>query len=178
MEILNLFSNQLNQNGYSKNMQTKGKIGALFVFPINHTPDDCLSCDGYSLLIVDYKDLYKLLGTYFNQANDPEGTFRIPDYNITGRFLQPGTGVGNQINAGLPNIWGEYHNVGIEPAAVGESGAIVNHNWGGNFFYHASGRGANLGGFDFNASRCSGIYGASSTVQPPSQIVHLCIKYK
>ena len=30
----------------------------------------------------------------------------------------------------------------------------------------------------FNASRCSGIYGASSTVQPPSQIVHYCIKYK
>ena len=62
MKLFNLSVNQLNQNGYSKNMQTKGKIGALFAFPIKHTPDDCLSCDGYSLLIVDYKDLYNLLG--------------------------------------------------------------------------------------------------------------------
>ena len=178
MKLFNLSVNQLNQNGYSKNMQTKGKIGALFAFPINHTPDDCLSCDGYSLLIVDYKDLFKLLGTTFNQIGDPEDTFRVPDYNITGRFLQPGTSVGSQINAGLPNIWGEYHNVGIEPAAVQLSGAITNHNCGGNFFYHASGRGAYLGGFFFNAALCSGIYGASATVQPPSQIIHLCIKYR
>jgi len=29
-----------------------------------------------------------------------------------------------------------------------------------------------------NASASNGIYGGSTTVQPPSQIVHLCIKYK
>ena len=63
MEILSLLSNQLNQNGYSKNMQTKGKIGAIYMFPADYTPDDCLSCEGYSLLIVDYQDLYKVLGT-------------------------------------------------------------------------------------------------------------------
>ena len=159
MKLFNLSVNQLNQNGYSKNMQTKGKIGALFAFPINHTPDDCLSCDGYSLLIVDYKDLYNLLGKSFNQLNDPDDTFRIPDYNVSKRFLQPGSEVGTLINAGLPNITGQWHN-------------------GSNFFYHASGRAWGLGGFDFNAARCSGIYGASSTVQPPSQIIHICIKYK
>src|SRR5574344_308780 len=104
MKLFNLSVNQLNQNGYSKNMQTKGKIGALFAFPINHTPDDCLSCDGYSLLIVDYKDLYNLLGKSFNQLNDPDDTFRIPDYNVSKRFLQPGSEVGTLINAGLPNI--------------------------------------------------------------------------
>jgi len=178
MKISNLLTNQLNQNGYSKNMQTKGKIGALFAFPINHTPDDCLSCDGYSLLIVDYKDLYNLLGKSFNQLNDPDDTFRIPDYNVSKRFLQPGSEVGTLINAGLPNITGQWHNVGVEPGAEGVSGAFVNHNWGSNFFYHASGRAWGLGGFDFNAARCSGIYGASSTVQPPSQIIHICIKYK
>ena len=37
-KLLNLTANQLNQNGYHKNVQTKGKIGALFAFPINHTP--------------------------------------------------------------------------------------------------------------------------------------------
>ena len=45
MEILNLSTNQLNQNGYSKNMQTKGKIGAIYTFPADYTPDDCLSCE-------------------------------------------------------------------------------------------------------------------------------------
>jgi len=61
MKLFNLSVNQLNQNGYSRNMQTKGKIGALFLFPINHTPNDCLSCDGYSLLIIDYEDLFKVI---------------------------------------------------------------------------------------------------------------------
>ena len=128
--------------------------------------------------ILDYKDLYNLLGKSFNQLNDPDDTFRIPDYNVSKRFLQPGSEVGTLINAGLPNITGQWHNVGVEPGAEGVSGAFVNHNWGSNFFYHASGRAWGLGGFDFNAARCSGIYGASFTVQPPSQIIHICIKYK
>ena len=103
MEILNLISNQLNQNGYSKNMQTKGKIGAIYIFPTYYTPDDCFACEGYSLLIVDYQDLYNVVGKKFNKSDDPDGTFRIPDYNLTKRFLQPGTEVGTQIEAGLPD---------------------------------------------------------------------------
>ena len=31
---------------------------------------------------------------------------------------------------------------------------------------------------DFNASYSNSIYGNSTTVQPPTQIVHICIKYK
>ena len=174
MKLFNLSVNQLNQNGYSKNMQTKGKIGAIYTFPADYTPDDCLSCDGYSLLIVDYQDLYRVLGTKYNQSGDEAGTFRIPDYNITKRFLQPGKDVGTTYNAGLPNIWGEFN--------LGDS----NNVWGSGAFYATgSGNWRNGGGsssseryIGFNASRCSGIYGASSTVQPPSQIVHYCIKYK
>lgn len=166
MEILNLLSNQLNQNGYSKNMQTKGKIGALFAFPINHTPDDCLSCDGYSLLIVDYKDLYKLLGTYFNQDGDPEGTFRIPDYNITKRFLQPGTDVGTQIAAGIPD---HTHTVS---AFTWDSSGVAEEGRGNPDYGHQKTLTTN------KASVSNSIYGNSSTVQPPSQIVHVCIKYK
>lgn len=94
----------INQNGYHKNILTKERIGTLFIYPTDYTPDDCLSCDGYSLLIIDYEDLYKVIGKQFNQENDLENTFRIPDYNITGRFLQPNSNVGVQIDAGLPNI--------------------------------------------------------------------------
>lgn len=183
MKILNLLSNQLNQNGYSKNMQTKGKIGALFAFPINHTPDDCLSCDGYSLLIVDYKDLYKLLGKTFNKSGDAEGTFRIPDYNVTKRFLQPGSNVASQITAGLPNITGALMADGINAATNngiiwGATGAFyIGSSTSAVATYNAAGT-RNVKHVIFNASNSSAIYGKSTTVQPPSQIIHICIKYK
>ena len=104
MKIEELSSPLINQNGYHKNTLTKERIGALFIYPIDYTPDDCLSCDGYLLDILDYLDLYKVIGTKFNQEGDETGKFRIPDYNITGKFLQPGENVGNKVDAGLPNI--------------------------------------------------------------------------
>lgn len=171
MEILNLSTNQLNQNGYHKNVQTKGKIGAIYTFPTNYTPDDCLSCEGYSLQIIDYQDLYKVVGTKFKKSGDASGTFRIPDYNVTKRFLQPGSDVGTQIAAGLPNISGSW------AAGSGSTASGAAYISGTR-----SGEGGGGGGVDnnvvFEASRSSSIYGKSTTVQPPSQIVHLCIKYK
>ena len=118
------------------------------------------------------------IGTKFNTGSESSDEFRIPDYNVTGRFLQPGANVGVQIAAGLPNITGGWNNVGVEPGYNSASGAFYQNNIGGTFFYHASGRGGSVGGFYFNASRSSAVYGKSSTVQPSSQIVHICIKYK
>ena len=102
MKVNTLKNPQINQNGYHKNTLTKERIGTLFIYPIDYTPDDCLSCDGYSLQITDFEDLYKVIGTKFNQSGDATGTFRVPDYNVTKRFLQPGSGAGTQIAAGLP----------------------------------------------------------------------------
>ena len=51
MEIQNLLTNQINQNGYHKTVLTREKIGALYTFPIDFTPEDCLACDGYSFYI-------------------------------------------------------------------------------------------------------------------------------
>ena len=87
----------INQNGYHKNILTKERIGTLFFYPTDYTPDDCLSCDGYSLLIEDFQELYSIIGTKFNQANDEVGTFRVPDYNVSKRFLQPSSNVGIKI---------------------------------------------------------------------------------
>ena len=178
MKLNKIKTPQLNQNGYHKNLLTKERIGTLFIYPIDFTPDDCLSCDGYSLLIEDFQELYSIIGTKFNQANDEVGTFRVPDYNVSKRFLQPGSGAGTTIEAGLPNITGGWNNVGAEPGYNYASGAIYGNNINGNFFYHANGRGGTVGGFYLNASRSSAIFGKSSTVQPSSQLVHLVIKYK
>ena len=161
----------INQNGYHKNILTKERIGTLFIYPTEYTPDDCLSCDGYSLLIIDYEDLYKVIGKQFNKANDPNDTFRIPDYNITGRFLQPNRNVGIQIDAGLPNITGTVP-INLHFAT---SGAFYR----GSMAYIGSPSSmANAEIPTFDASRSSAIYGNSNTVQPNSQTVHICIKYK
>ena len=79
MEILSLFTNEINQNGYNFNLLTKNKIGFLYTAPVNIVPEDCLSCDGYILKIEDYKKLYTVIGTIFNTGDEAEDEFRIPD---------------------------------------------------------------------------------------------------
>ena len=105
MGIQNLQSNEINQNGYHKNILTQDKIGALFIFPNGYVPNDCLACDGYILKILDYSSLYNIIGKDYNKGDEKSDEFRIPDYNISGRFLQPGTSnFGAVKSAGLPNI--------------------------------------------------------------------------
>jgi len=175
MKILSLKTNSLNQNNYNKNILTPENVGSLLIYPVGYTPETCLSCDGYILKIVDYELLYSVIGTKFNSGTEAEDEFRIPDYNVTKRFLQPGSNVGTQIAAGLPNIVGH-----IETRYRGQ-------------FYNASGAfktssivqdlsGAGVSSAyqqaDFKAFYSNSLYGKSSTVQPPSQIVHVCIRYK
>ena len=191
MEILSLTTNELNQNNYHKNILTQDKIGALFTFPNGYVPDDCLSCDGYILKIEDYLKLYTIIGTDFNDGTEDDDEFRIPDYNITGRFLQPGSSnFGAKISAGLP---------GIELLLRVDGGATAKSYYGGSYLsdYGTDDYGGAIttlsSGSDeymFQMSdaadnRKAGdlaldtdIYGNSDTVQPPSQIVHICIKYK
>lgn len=174
MKINTLKNPEVNQNGYHKNTLTKERIGALFIYPIDFTPDDCLACNGYSLGINDYEELYKVIGKKFNQANDPADTFRIPDYNISKRFLQPGVNVGTLIEAGLPN---HRHDIGHDNYAgskYGTRSTSINSKMCG----YGQAAVNSLSGYTSYASDSNSIYGKSSTVQPPSQIVHICIKYK
>ena len=222
MKVNTLKSPPVNQNGYHKNSLTKERIGTLFIYPIDYTPDDCLSCDGYSLQITDFEDLYKVIGTKFNQSGDATGTFRVPDYNVTKRFLQPGSGAGTQIAAGLPqhthsgtsssngahthsrgtmDITGTFWRLTVnEDGFVGTNGAFYqsgDHHQAGlgfqgdgesqnyDIYFQASrswtGETSSNGAHTHtmttgNASNTT--YGGSTTVQPPSQLVHICIKYK
>lgn len=182
MKINTLKCSLINQNGYHKNILTKERIGTLFIYPIDFTPNDCLACDGYLLNIADYEDLYKVIGTKFNKLGDATGKFRIPDYNITGRFLQPGENVGTQIAAGLPNITGSiYASSGDDMMmkhGVEISGAITAITGSNSHNGTNSTKQSVTKGFNFNAALCSSIYGNSETVQPQAQIVHICIKYK
>lgn len=173
MKIGKLKTPEINQNGYHKNVFTKERIGTLFIYPIDFTPDDCLSCEGYSLQIADYEELYKVIGTKFNNDGDAAGTFRIPDYNITKRFLQPGSSAGSLIEAGLPNITGSI--LARQELATGCFSSTY-HSVGQAYWGNVNNDSHYIKNFD--ASRSNFVYGNSTTVQPSSQLVHICIKYK
>ena len=176
MKKINLKTNPLNQNNYNINKLTPDQIGSLVVYPVDYTHENTLSCDGFVLLIEDYPLLYSVIGKKFNTGSESETEFRIPDYNITGNFLQPGSNVGNKVEAGLPNISG-YFTGGNNYTACITGGAFT---FRGDTGAVNPGNGRSYGDkqYNFNASNSNSIYGKSSTVQPPSQIVHVCIRYK
>ncbi len=104
----------------------------------------------------------------------PELAVLMPNTpNYKGRFLQgvdTNTKVGDKIEAGLPNIWGDI-------------GGTVDDSYGranGAFYTQGGfpdGGSTKTGGFvHMDAARCSPIYGRSTTVQPPAVIVKYIIK--
>ena len=174
MEILGLKTSILNQNNYNNNQLTPEFIGSLIVFPVNCSHPKCLPCDGYTLKRVDYEQLFSVIGTQFNDGTEAEDEFRIPDYNITGEFLQPNSTANKTIKAGIPNITGYISGDDYKMAQIG-----------GAFYYSGTASGTHnetvSGSFNvvhFNASRSSSIYGSSTTVQPPARTVQVCIRYK
>lgn len=223
MKILTLNTNEINQNGYHINKLTRNKIGFIYIAPANLIPDDCLACDGYVLKISDYKKLYSAIGKTYNTGVENDDEFRIPDYNISGRFLQPGTNIGTLVAAGLPqhthsgtsssngdhthtrgtmDIIGHTCISAAENRVPSSSGALFNKTITSTTSYsidtfdskiattHAIGLQASKnwsGATSSNGAHTHTItvgnasdsnYGKSSTVQPPAQIVRLCIKYK
>ena len=174
MKLLKLNTNEINQNGYHINKLTCNKIGFIYIAPANIIPDDCLACDGYVLKISDYKKLYSAIGKTYNTGAEYDDEFRIPDYNITGRFLQPSKDIGIKIEAGLPN---HRHDIGLDNYSGSKYGTRTTST---NSKQAGWGQAASnaLSGYTSYASDSNALYGKSSTVQPPAQTVHLCIKYK
>lgn len=166
MKLVSLKTNPLNQNNYNRNALTPEFVGSLVIYPVDITPEKCLPCDGYKLKKADYAQLYAVIGNKYNDGTEASDEFRIPDYNVTGRFLQPGAKVGTQIAAGIPD---HTHTV---VALYWDSNGIVEEGRGNPDFGHQKTLTTS------KASANNSIYGKSKTVQPPSQIVHICIRYK
>ncbi len=172
MKLVSLKTNPLNQNNYNRNALTPEFVGSLVIYPVDITPEKCLPCDGYKLKKADYAQLYAVIGNKYNDGTEAADEFRIPDYNITGEFLQPSTSANKKIAAGLPNITGRFDGNGNDG---------TQHKTG--CFYQGAGvsgsDGAQGGAYiHLDASRSSSIYGKSKTVQPPARTVKVCIRYK
>lgn len=102
-------------------------------------------------------------------------TLKLP--NASDRFLQAGNAVAVKA-AGLPNIagtieQGDYWNA---PNCYG-SGAFTAMQKGCTSWNRNTPVTTSPGGFSFDASRSSAIYGASATVQPPAITLLAQIKY-
>lgn len=145
--------------------------GTIIAFAGNTLPKGYLLCDGSKVSRTTYKKLYAVIGTTYGTGNGST-TFNLP--NLTDKFIQGSDTVGTVKSAGLPNITGSVSKALTKEGTVSYSGAIVvNQSSSGR----ASGSGGGIWGFDFDASRCSSIYGNSTTVQPPALTMKYIIKY-
>lgn len=130
-------------------------------------PDGWMVCNGAAVSRSAYAALFAVLGTTYG-AGDGETTYALPD--LRDRVAWGGTAVGTVKAAGLPDITGRFGG--------------LNDSLSGAFTYGASNgyfcKDSNWGSFafiDFKASKSNGIYGSSSTVQPPALTLLPCIKY-
>lgn len=149
---------ELRLTRYSVEQKASGvPIGTIIAWASLHDPTDgvWLECDGRTCS--EYLELCGVLGTS-----------TVPDFR--NRFLEGSTTPRTVLEAGLPNITGKFVAV-FRGNPV--SGAFSNLGSGGHTKAKTDWDGQNI---LFDASRCSSIYGRSSTVQPPAVTVRYLIK--
>lgn len=142
------------------------------IIAISHgtVPTGYLLCNGSAVSRTTYSALFSALGTLYGEGDD-SSTFNLP--NLVGRFLEGDSSAGTSKAAGLPNIMGQgtaYFTFVLPSGAVYTDGRYVGSHGESNTDYV-------VGSWSFDASRSNAIYGASTTVQPPSVTTLYCIKY-
>jgi len=63
-----------------------GMISEFGGSPAGTAPNSWLVCNGTTVLIEDYPDLYAVIATRYNTTGEPAGTFRLP--NIAGKVIR------------------------------------------------------------------------------------------
>lgn len=142
-------------------------VGTVITMAANSAPNGYLLCNGAAVSRTTYAALFAKIGTTYG-SGDGSTTFNLPD--SIDRFIQGSGTAGTVKNAGLPNITGGFQTLYPGTPVTGA-------------FYVGSGTGNGDGGSGatigivLDASRSSGIYGASTTVQPPALTMRYYIKY-
>lgn len=151
--------------------------GTMQMFAGNTIPAGWLLCDGSAVSRTDYAKLFSAIGTTWGEG-DGSTTFNLP--NSIGRFAEGAATAGKYIGAGLPNIYGQIgfgYRCGNYDSLRLANGAFAGLGDGGCEYSGNGGASTALATADFNAARSSGVYGASSTVQPPALTMLPIIKY-
>lgn len=155
----------------------QAQIGSIALFSGSSIPTGYLLCDGSALSRVVYAELFDAIGTAWG-AGDGETTFNLPDLTDKTVWGGDSSAVGGYKESGLPNITGQFR--GLYPSYGGSddstNGSFSFAGWGGNYLSGTAGspREAAIG---FNAAWSNGIYGKTTTVQPPAAVLQFCIKY-
>lgn len=138
-------------------------------------PSGYLVCNGQAVSRTTYAALYGVIGTRFGSGNG-SSTFNVP--NLVNRFIEGATsGIGGTLDAGLPNITGRTCRVfGGNWSTYPSSGAFRASRTLDRCYKIANDNQNGWVNLNFNASNSNGIYGRSSTVQPPAIKLLPCIK--
>lgn len=147
--------------------------GTVLPFAGDTAPEGFLLCNGQEVSRFSYSKLYGVLGDTYG-AGDGKTTFNLP--NLVEKFIE-GTEsyVGQTLNAGLPNIKGEFYAYTYQSG--GASGAFASSVENKNQSAPAAHVDRTYVKFSLDASKKSGIYGKSDTVQPPAIKMLYIIKY-
>ena len=151
-------------------------IGTIEYFGTSAAPTGYLIANGAAVGRTTYPELFAAIGTAFGEG-DGSTTFNLPD--LIGRFAQGSNTPGQKIEAGLPNIEGQWNRSKTRNIISSEdvvSGAFDKKTLGIFQTFGDSSDSYSGGNLTFNASRSNPIYGASSTVQPPALTLLPCIK--
>ena len=148
--------------GMFNNVYNNMPVGSVCWFKLNAAPDGWVVCNG---------KWYSEDGKY--SADNYTEVCTIQSPNLIGRYaLGSEVGIGELVEAGLPNITGQFvsteENVEIAAGAFERTDTIV----GGNG--QISGSTDNV--WTFDASRSNAAYGNSDTVTPPSTKLLPCMK--
>ena len=148
------------------------ELGAIVPFASLHMPSEYLMCDGRAISRTDYADLFAVIGTTCGEG-DGTSTFNLPD--LINRFAQGSNTPGLKVEAGLPNIKGEFERVTSDTPAFFNGAFEIASN---NLSLGGDSRAINARRCSFDASRSNPLYGASDTVQPPALTVCYGIRAK
>lgn len=149
--------------------------GTMMAYGGKSIPDGWLLCNGATISRTTYAKLFAAIGTAWG-AGDGSTTFKLP--NADGRVMQGVTDaskVGQYLEAGLPNITGEfassdiYANNGNATLAFSLSSRQVSGNI-------KSGTSNNFLITSFSANRSEGMYGRATTNQPRALQTLIIIK--
>lgn len=125
--------------------------------------------NSYSIVNTIYPigSIYTSIQSDFNPNNSwPGTTWELLKSGIFLEATNDDQQVGNEIQAGLPNITAEFEAGDIDNTRVPGKGAIIKSSvQSGNTY---GGSDYMFGKQTLDASRCSSIYGAANTVQPYS----------
>lgn len=142
-----------------------------------HTvPEGWLQCNGAAVSRTTYAALFAVIGTKYG-SGDGSNTFNLP--LLHHKFIEGTTTqseVGQSVSAGLPNITGKVMVGGYQLMTSKHTGAFFGSDYGTADYHGQDGRQNVPTTFGIDASRSSAVYGRSSTVQPASTRMLLCIK--